>query len=92
MIVDTDGTSCVNVNFGIGGGTANTQRQWDIMVSIYRNLPFMTYLFQYFMTTRPLLLSTILINYFRPPSTDAVTKMEVSIKANLFIFRRGYKR
>ena len=35
MIVDTDGSSCVNVNFGIGGGTTNTQRQWDIMVSIY---------------------------------------------------------
>ena len=41
MIVDTDGTSCVNVNFGIGGGNANTQRQWDIMVGIYRNLPLM---------------------------------------------------
>ena len=31
MIVDTDGSSCLTVNFGIGG-TTNDPRQWDIMV------------------------------------------------------------
>ena len=31
MIVDTDGSSCLTVNFGIGAGTTDT-RQWDIMV------------------------------------------------------------
>lgn len=36
MIVDTDGSSCVVVNFGIGAGTTNTQRQWDIMTTQYR--------------------------------------------------------
>lgn len=34
MIVDTDGSSCVTVDFGIGGGTAT--RQWDIMTTQYR--------------------------------------------------------
>jgi len=34
MIVDTDGESCVTVDFGIGGGT--TTRQWDIMTTQYR--------------------------------------------------------
>ena len=33
MIVDTDGESCVTVNFGIGGGT--TARQWDIIVKFF---------------------------------------------------------
>ena len=33
MIVDTDGTSCLTVNFGIGG-TTGTSRNWDIMVSM----------------------------------------------------------
>ena len=60
MIVDTDGKSCVNVNFGIGGGTANAQRQWDIMVSIYRNSPCMTILMFDLMTTQILLVGTIL--------------------------------
>ena len=30
MILDTDGSTCLTVDFGIGGGTAT--RQWDIMV------------------------------------------------------------
>jgi len=34
MIIDTDGSSCVTVDFGIGGGTAT--RQWDIMTTQYR--------------------------------------------------------
>jgi len=34
MIVDTDGSSCVTVNFGIGGGTDS--RNWDIMTTQYR--------------------------------------------------------
>jgi len=34
MIVDTDGSSCVTVNFAIGGG-ADT-RNWDIMTTQYR--------------------------------------------------------
>jgi len=34
MILDTDGSSCVTVDFGIGGGTAT--RQWDIMTTQYR--------------------------------------------------------
>jgi len=34
MIVDTDGSTCAKVNFGIGGTT--TTRQWDIMVTQYR--------------------------------------------------------
>ena len=33
MIVDTDGTSCLTVNFGIGA-TTGTSRNWDIMVSM----------------------------------------------------------
>ena len=32
MIVDTDGSSCVTVNFGIGD--SSDSRQWDIMVNI----------------------------------------------------------
>jgi len=35
MIVDTDGTSCLTVNFGIGG-TTGTSRNWDIMTTQYR--------------------------------------------------------
>ena len=36
MIVDTDGSSCVTVNFGLGTDSS-TSRQWDIMVSsLYR--------------------------------------------------------
>jgi len=35
MIVDTDGSSCLTVNFGIGG-TTNDPRQWDIMTTQYR--------------------------------------------------------
>jgi len=35
MIVDTDGSSCLTVNFGIGAGTTDT-RQWDIMTTQYR--------------------------------------------------------
>merc|ERR1712038_1936911 len=34
MIVDTDGSSCVTVNFGIGGGSDS--RNWDIMTTQYR--------------------------------------------------------
>jgi len=34
MIIDTDGMSCVTVDFGIGGGTET--RQWDIMTTQYR--------------------------------------------------------
>jgi len=34
MIVDTDGSSCVTVNFGIGA--SSTTRQWDIMTTQYR--------------------------------------------------------
>jgi len=34
MIVDTDGSSCAYVNFGIGGGAF--QRNWDIMVTQYK--------------------------------------------------------
>jgi len=34
MIVDTDGTGCAKVNFGIGGGS--TSRSWDIMVTQYK--------------------------------------------------------
>ena len=37
MIVDTDGSSCVTVNFAIGGG-ADT-RNWDIMVITCINGP-----------------------------------------------------
>jgi len=35
MIVDTDGSSCVTVNFGLGSDTT-TSRQWDIMTTQYR--------------------------------------------------------
>jgi len=35
MIVDTDGTNCLTVNFGIGG-TTGTTRNWDIMTTQYR--------------------------------------------------------
>jgi len=35
MILDSDGTSCSTVNFGIGAGAAVT-RQWDIMVTQYK--------------------------------------------------------
>jgi len=35
MIVDTDGSSCLTVNFGIGG-TTGTSRNWDIMTTQYR--------------------------------------------------------
>merc|ERR1719415_282669 len=35
MIVDTDGTSCLTVNFGIGA-TTGTSRNWDIKVTQYR--------------------------------------------------------
>lgn len=34
MIIDTDGKSCSNVNFGIGGGAMS--RNWDIMVTQYK--------------------------------------------------------
>jgi len=34
MILDTDGTGCIKVNFGIGGAAAT--RQWDIMVTQYK--------------------------------------------------------
>ena len=47
MIVDTDGSSCVVVNFGIGAGTTNTQRQWDIMVWIP-----LVYIYIYIITGR----------------------------------------
>merc|ERR1711884_308983 len=35
MIVDTDGTSCLTVNFGIGAADG-TSRNWDIMTTQYR--------------------------------------------------------
>merc|ERR1719414_811492 len=35
MIADTDGTSCLTVNFGIGA-TTGTSRNWDIMTTQYR--------------------------------------------------------
>ena len=35
MIVDTDGSTCVTVNFAIGGGSDT--RNWDIMVSTFIN-------------------------------------------------------
>jgi len=35
MIVDTYGSSCVTVNFGLGSDTS-TSRQWDIMTTQYR--------------------------------------------------------
>jgi len=35
MIVDTDGTSCLKVNFGIGAADG-TSRNWDIMTTQYR--------------------------------------------------------
>merc|ERR1711963_858040 len=35
MIVDTDGTSCLTVDFGIGA-TTGTSRNWDIMTTQYR--------------------------------------------------------
>lgn len=34
MIIDTDGSSCSTVNFGIGGGAMS--RNWDIMVTQYK--------------------------------------------------------
>lgn len=34
MIIDTDGSGCSKVNFGIGGGTSS--RSWDIMVTQYK--------------------------------------------------------
>jgi hypothetical protein len=34
MILDSDGTSCSQVNFGIGSGAVT--RQWDIMVTQYK--------------------------------------------------------
>ena len=33
MILDTNGSSCVKVNFGIGA--ASTTREWDIMVIFF---------------------------------------------------------
>jgi len=36
MILDTDGTSCSQVNIGLGNGAGTTSREWDIKVTQYR--------------------------------------------------------
>ena len=74
MILDTDGSSCVTVDFGIGGGTST--RQWDIMVKIFQ-LHFMqchTKKEKLQKVYYPIIIS----HHCRLHNTDAVMKPEVS--------------